>query len=336
MHRAALKEDIDRLEDLFDAGWSLFTQDQEGRTVLDIIKRSIRKDIHKPFHLYFSLGNAASVDNRGLELLKAAETGDTAAITSLLQTGVDPLLVDGDGRSALWLAILHCKIDVIDKLLVTKVKEQLALRESDRKWGDTPLHQASSAYPKLRRVQVDIVSKLLKYSPDIEDQTKQGKTPLFLATEWNHDEIVSVLLNHEPCAQVFTKRDNGNTPVHQAASMPEEIKVLRRLLKTSDSQKCLEHRNDARETPIWIALDSGNIEAFKMLKDKGASLRTVGKDGNNLLHLIAMKGLYNVLSEYLDDFDRLDLEALNFQNETPVMIANKYKQHNIAGLLRHC
>lgn len=324
LHRAALKEDKTRLMDLLHLGWPIFVQDEKGNTSLDLVKRSADKSFRESSSLYFGQGIAATKKNGGTSLLEAAETGNTAMAKDLLEKGVSPLLVNPEGRSALLLAVIQGHDSIISTLLESKVREQLFLK--DEVSGDTVLHQAATLGHE------NTVKQLLSYSPVLEDRQHEGKTALFLAAESNDERVIEVLLDHEPKAQVFTQSNTGDTPVHKAAILSH--KALHLLLSSEDSSKCLEHRNQSGETPIWLALRHKNFEGFRLLKERGASLSVANNNKENLLHIVAQERLDDFLNQNLYAFDASNIEDRNRWNDTPLTIADRKGYSDMAALLR--
>ena len=323
LHRAAQNGDLERLVQLFEAKWSLFVQDHEGLTALDVFNQS--QDPYFCNALRARLApktpEKATNEKHGQKLLQAATRGQVDVVRDLLAQGVGAMFVDDQGRSALFKAVAHGQSSVAGYLLRAKGKELLRLKEIP--WGDTPLHKAASLG------HTTIMEQLLAYSPDIEDQQKEGKTALFLAAEWSREEAVEVLLDHG--AQTFTQRDLKGTPLHTAVKS-NEIEVLKRLLKAHDAGKCLEHKNVWGDTPLWLALYHNHPEYAQILLDQGASLHVANNEGNTVLHVAVMKGFYDFLEENICQFCRDDIESRNRWNDTPLMIAQKQEKHRFVEL----
>ena len=324
LHRAALKADRRRMMALLSSGWHMSVQDQNGETALDIIRRSADKYFRESFKSYLGQGVTATNTNQGFALLQAAETDDTLAMKTLLEAGANPMLVNSEGRSPLFLAVTNGHLHTIKSLLQVHADEQLLLK--DRLKGYVALHQA------VLTNRLDVLKHILKYSPDLEDRQREGKTALFLAVQMNCEEMVKALLDHGPSARVFTQCNTGNTPVHKAVILNNEL--LQLLLDAEDSARCLEHKNQYGETPVWLALRHGRFEAFRVLKERGASLRVANNDHDNLLHLVARQRLYDFLNQNLHAFDASDIEGRNRWNDTPLTIADRNGHSEIAGLLR--
>lgn len=325
LHRAAQKGDLGRLVQLFEAGWSLFVQDHEGLTALDVFNQS--QDRYSCDALRARLApktpDKATNERQGQKLLQAATRGQVDVVPELLSQGVDAMFVDDGGWSALHKAVAHGQSSVVGCLLRAKGKELLRQKTVGR--GDTPLHQAASLG------HATIMEQLLAYSPDIEDQQKEGKTALFVAVELGREEAVEVLLDRG--AQTFTQRNSRNTTLHAAVRI-NEIKVLKRLLKTHDAGKCLEHKNMYGNTPLLYALLHHHPEHAQILLDERASLHVVNNDGNTVLHLAVFKGLYEFLeNNNIRYFSRDEIESRNRWNDTVLMIAQKQGKYRFVKLL---
>ena len=238
--------------------------------------------------------------------------------------GVSPLITNSEGLSCLSLAVTRGSLSAIDALLQFDVDEQLLLKSSLT--GETAFHLAVILGNE------NIVRTLLEYGPELEDRQHDGKTALYLAVETNDEILVKLLLVNTPRPQVFTRCKAGNTPIHKAIGLKPELLSL--LLDADDSARCLEHRNQFGETPIWLALRHQDFEAFRLLKERGVSVRAANNDHDNLLHLVARQDLYDFFSQNLAAFDPSDVERLNRWNDTPLTIADRSGYRGVASLLR--
>ena len=322
LHRAARKGDREMLVKLYETGWSLYVQDHEGLTAIDVINQSPNAYSRNVLHecLAPRRPERATDESQGWELLQAATRGQVHVVRDLLDHGVDARVVDNKGHSALYKAVEHRHSSVARCLLRARGKD--LLRQKDIAWGDTPLHKAASLG------HTTIIQQLLQYGPDIEDQQKEGKTALFVAADSGHEEVVDVLLHHG--AQTFTQRDMKGTPLHAAVKWR---KVLQRLLKAHDASKCLEHKNKFGDTPLWLAVFNNHLECAQILLDAGASLHVANNDEMSVLHVAVTKGLYDFLEKNIRQFRRDDIEFRNRRNYTPLMTAGKEGDLRIVGLL---
>ena len=237
---------------------------------------------------------------------------------------MSPLVVGSEGHTCLSKAVTRGHLPAIHELLRVQTSEQLLLKNILT--GESALHLSTILG------NTDVALEILSYLPDLEDRQQDGKTALFLAVETDQKQLVKILLAHEPSAQIFTRCKAGNTPVHKAVSFSPELLGI--LLDAENSARCLEHQNHFGETPMWLAIRHQDINAFRMLKERGASLRTANNDQDNLLHLIARQDMYQFFSENLSAFEPSDVEGRNRWNDTPLTIADRNRHRGIADLLR--
>lgn len=339
LHRAAETGDSTRYLQLVEAGWSLSDTDSEGLTPWAIFEQNQPTEVCNALHaeLYSDIPAKARSDKiaseelvprygssreHGQELLKAAAQGELNTVRDLIQKGVDIMFVDEGNRSALYKAVENNQCIVVDYLVEIKGEELLRLKENS--WRDTPLHKAASMG------HATIIKRLLRFHSNIEDKQKQGKTALFLATEWGREKAVNVLLDHG--AQVFTKRDLGGTPLHAAASgnYPE---ILKRLLQAPGVEECLEHKNQYGDTPLWFALINERVNCANILLEHGASLHVSNNDNSNVIHVTVMKRLYDFLERNINRFREDEFTSRNRWNDTPLMLAQKDQKPSFIELL---
>ena len=107
MHRAAEKNNRTRTIRLWELSWPLSLPDPNGETPRDIMRRSNNIKLRE-------------LEKDVMKMLGAASTGNTGEIRKLFSSGLSPLMVDANGRSALFEAITSFQIDVIDCLLERK------------------------------------------------------------------------------------------------------------------------------------------------------------------------------------------------------------------------
>lgn len=324
LHRAALKEDGRRMMALLSLGWGIQAQDDQGYTTLDIVKRSGNNSFRGFFNSYLGQVTLASNASQESGLLQAIKRGDSATTKTLLIEGVDPLQADSEGCPALILAVIQGNAPAIEHLLRSKAEEQLLLK--DLSASNTALHQAVLSGRQ------EIVEKLLDYSPDLEDRQCEGKTALYIAVEKEQMRTVQILLSYSPSARLFTQCNDGNTPIHKAVNLNNDI--LRLLLHGKDAARCLKHKNQLGETPMWLAVRHGNLESFHILRGSGASLRTTNNNHENLWHLLAHQNNVEFFTKTVYAFHPSDLQSRNRWNDMPLTVAERKGHSEIAVLMR--
>lgn len=115
------------------------------------------------------------------ELVQAVQKHDDYEVARLLQSGVNPNVLNRWGMPVLNHAIYYGYTRIVD-LLLSKGANPNGNEKA------IPLHTAVIAN------QPAIVQLLLKAHANINKQNKDGQTALMLAVEYNHPEIIALLL----------------------------------------------------------------------------------------------------------------------------------------------
>ena len=332
LHRAAEKGNRARTIRLWELGWPLSLPDENMETPLDVMKRSHNIDLR-------------NLERDVILMLEAAKTGNTERIRKLFSRGLSPLMVNADGRSALYIAITSFHIDVIDCLLETKAKEQLILW--DKATLELPLHTAA------RVGFTKALERVLKYYPDINVSRDGYSTALYHAAKGCHSDIVRLLLNNK--AQVLPPRlrvrktkeqalpperrspHSVETPFHAALRKSECAElwdILELLLGTDDGHECIEYKDAWGLTPLFIAAYSEKTRSFEILLQHGASVHHITTEGRNLVHLIAFTGPHKILGQCIEKFSLEELEGSGYPGETPLEQARRNGHEEVARLLK--
>jgi cytohesin len=117
--------------------------------------------------------------------------GDIQGIEDLLAKGTDVNARDEDGYTALFIAALRDHKDVTELLLAKGADINARVDDDEREMGGwTSLHAAA----RFNRKGVGEV--LISKGTAINAKAKTGKTPLDLAKEYGHQEIVELLRKH--------------------------------------------------------------------------------------------------------------------------------------------
>lgn len=170
--------------------------------------------------------------------------------------------------------------DLDDKNIVDKIKEKLAVEDSDtyEQWEGsqfninlsftlsigyecTLLHTA--AYHNLK----NIVNALLAIKDiDINAVDQDGETPLHWTVGSDNADIVKALLKNGANVNAVDN-EHKTTPLHMAAENGH-IKVVKALLKKEGIN--IDIKDDLEKTPLHWATENGHIKVVKALLRKGA------------------------------------------------------------------
>ncbi|XP_041117077.1 poly [ADP-ribose] polymerase tankyrase-2-like isoform X2 [Polyodon spathula] len=161
-------------------------------------------------------------------LHEAASKNRVEVCSLLLSYGADPTLLNCHNKSALDLAPTaqlkerlayefkgHTLLQASRETDVPRIKKHLTLDIVNFKHPqthETALHcAASSPYPKRKQV----CELLLRKGANVNEKTKDFLTPLHMASEKSHNDVVEVLVKHE--AKVNALDHLGQTALHRAA-----------------------------------------------------------------------------------------------------------------------
>jgi ankyrin repeat protein len=150
--------------------------------------------------------------------------------------------------------------------------------------GWTPLHMAS------RNNHNECVNILLNHGASINEKNNRGMTPLHLVSIYGHccdETLIKILLNKG--ADVNEKSDDGSTPLHyiSASGNLNSATVIKIFLNNGAN---INEENNDGETPLCMAVTrSGRDDAVTTLLEHGANVNCKLRDGNSLLHYLAMR-----------------------------------------------
>jgi len=134
--------------------------------------------------LWGARADAEVFDRHGrTSLYLAAQNGYTEIVDFLLDNEVDPKVACSDGKTPLYIAARNGHTEIVDFLLDKKA-EPMAVCRFD---GATPLHVAA------QNDRTEIVSFLLEAKADPLVTDKKGVTPLGIAQQRNHQDIVKCM-----------------------------------------------------------------------------------------------------------------------------------------------
>jgi ankyrin repeat protein len=155
--------------------------------------------------------------------------------------------------------------------------------------GRTPLYVAS------RNGYLEIAKMLLGKGADAAAADNEGVTPLHAASGYGHLEIAKMLLEKGVGAAVATK--SGWTPLH-AVSMGGHLKIAKMLLERGANPRAMTKDG---QTPLYVASQYGRLEIVKILLEKGADAAAADNEGVTPLHAASANGHSEIAKMLLDN-----------------------------------
>ncbi|MEO8259690.1 MAG: ankyrin repeat domain-containing protein [Acidobacteriota bacterium] len=228
----------------------------------------------------------AGAAERGPLLLEAVRAADGQAVRALLAQKADVNAAEGDGTTALHLAVHGDDATTVDLLLRAGARPMAANR-----YGVTPLSLAAT------NANAAITEQLLQAGGDANATLPGGETLLMTAARSGDVPTVKVLLAHG--ADVHAKEGwKGQTALMWAAA-DNHGEVVRLLLEAGA------HLNDRSNggvfTPYLFAVRGGHTDAARVLLDAGADVNETLPDGTSALALAVMNAHYELAAVLLDE-----------------------------------
>ena len=198
--------------------------------------------------------------------------------------------------------------------------------------GATPLFIAA------QKGHHEVVEMLLKAGADKDKATSDiGDTPLNVAAEWGHDTVVEILIRAGADTDKATT-DTGCTSLYAAAWAGHD-KVVEMLLKAGADKDKAKTTNGA--TPLIIAAENGHDKVVERLLKAGASINIVlTTNSYTPLTCASLGGKQSITAKLLAAGADPALMSTAQYNEHPVgstalsIAASKGHDKIVAGLLR--
>ena len=207
-------------------------------------------------------------------LQEAAEIGDLDVVKSLVQSGAGVNSTDDRGRTALYVASIGGKSNVVDYLL-----NQGADPNKGASWkaDRTPL-QAAAMYNNL-----GIIQNLLRHGAKIDAADAEGQTALHRAAWYGRSAAVKLLLKEgaRPNAEdvygysslhfKFTPQEVNVLNGSSLGKIPSDFREVAELLISAGADINAPAKKPKGYTPLMAACAVAPIEVVDYLLSKGAN-----------------------------------------------------------------
>ncbi|MDR2490364.1 MAG: ankyrin repeat domain-containing protein [Spirochaetaceae bacterium] len=202
-------------------------------------------------------------------LHEAAMIGDIETMRRLIAAGADVNGQDGQGNTAMHLAVpaaVHQQ--ALDLLLRNRANPNL--RDGR---GDSPLHVVISLHREAA-----IAGALLQGGSDVSIHNIEGKTPLFTAIEEKANDIIPLLLDYN--SDIFAATNSGATPFERALSGGNGT------LDALITERTVLQADNGGNTPLLVAVRlSAAVDTIRKILDKNALVNARNQEGDTALHI---------------------------------------------------
>ncbi|AOW09604.1 ankyrin repeat domain-containing protein [Flavobacterium gilvum] len=269
LHWAATKGNVEIIEYLIAKGSNINLEDSHSSFPITSAASSGQKNT-AIYDAFFKAGidpKKKYQDGANLLLLAIAYDKDLTLTNYFISKGMSLKDVDSDGNTAFNYAARTGNISLLKNLL-----------EKGVKYNDNALLFAAQGSRR-------DANTLETYKYLVEDlkikptaTNKEGQNVFHsLVTKAKQTEIINYFISKGADSN---KADiDGNTPLMIAASNRENIEALSQLLPLT---KNINAQNKKGESALTKAIQSGTVEAATLLTEKGADVKVLDKDGNNL------------------------------------------------------
>ena len=189
-------------------------------------------------------------------------------------------------------------------------------REYAREINPTARHLAAW------RGNVEVVKELCNFLGDqsrlelVNEANDSGETPLWIAAETGHAEVVQALI--EAGADVNKATTNNKTPLWIAAETGHAEVVQALIEAEADVNKAHAYGT----TPLFIAAQNGHVEVVQALIEAEADVNKAETDGTTPLLIASQNGHAEVVVSRMYMADP-DVDKANVHGMTPLLFAAK-------------
>ncbi|XP_052350689.1 B-cell lymphoma 3 protein homolog isoform X3 [Oncorhynchus keta] len=222
---------------------------------------------------------------------------------------------DNDGDTALHIAVVQGQEAQIQRmiLLLELVHTDLDIYNNLRQ---TPLHLAVITH------QAHMVGALLRAGADPGALDRNGQTTVHLCCEHGQQACLSVVLSHPSILTCLEVRNyEGLTPLHLAVQGGHK-ELVRMLLDAGADINAMQDIKSGH-SPLIHAVENHNMDMVHFLIENDCNVNGQSYSGNTALHSACGRGQVDTARLLLKN--RADSSVKNYHNDTPAMVAKNKK-----------
>ncbi|KAG7317234.1 hypothetical protein KOW79_019532 [Hemibagrus wyckioides] len=277
------------------------------------------KDMETPLHIAARVERGEMVAEMllksGAEVNTEQENGETAMhiaarhgnlqiMRLLVEEGAHLTWRSKAGETPLHVAVRHCHAHMVEEILNSltckrsREEAELCVCKENQK-GDTSLHLAAEIEKNIVHKDdedVLIIRTLMGYSANIEAANRQDEqTPLHLAAEHDHSEVVKLFLKQRP--ELATQPNKQGGTCISIAAAKGSLSVIQELLMFYQGSLPKLHKKVNGSSPLHLATTGGYDEVVFALMEAGASATEEDLEGMTAIHLAARHGHLKILED---------------------------------------
>lgn len=311
------------VEKLIDLGFDINAQALDGVTALHLACAFAREETIR----VLLSGNADPTikggphDQMPTHILASKASSTAVAPLQLILKASAPnirLETDSEHNIPLILAVQTGNMDVIQELLSSMSKEQLAYKKPPD--DNTALHYA------IFNRNMDILKIFIDHGVNLNLQNKNLQTALHFATEAENEPIVKLLCTSGADPDIIDK--DHQTPIHiaTARSYHKIVDILSEKFKAS-----IMNRTKDGSTLMHLASNAYNSQAAMAFIRKGIPIHMPNKAGAKCIHMAAIRGHVEVVKAIVAKGESVDCRTKD--GLTPLHLAVKFGQHEVVESL---
>ncbi|XP_041932384.1 transient receptor potential cation channel, subfamily N, member 1 [Alosa sapidissima] len=310
MHVAARHGSLQMLRSLIEEGGDLTWKSKAGENPLHVAVRHCHAPIVEEILSY--LTRERSLDRAQCCVRQQNQRGETS-LHLAAELRKDSVHENGE-----------------DVLIVRTLMEYDAnVTETTRELRETPLHYCARVgnTAVLQEILRGVAASCLQMA--VNKHAKNGWSPLLLAAERGHLEVVRILLQNHARVDVFD--EDGKAALHLAAENGHED-IADLLLS---HKAFVNAKTKLGLTPLHLAAQNGSTRLVRLLVETHvASTDALSLNKQTPLHLAAMSGQLDVCSSLLKL--RADITATDIHGQTPLHLAAENDHSEVVQLfLKH-